>query len=107
MSLRHQPRLSPRPSQICTSDADADADGESEYEYEFDYTPYHWAMVIGRIHIIDRINLLASEGQGQSPESDAGRMLIVRYNACGRVVRLYRETVNNAADHSRRQRYLR
>jgi hypothetical protein len=54
-------------------------------------------MVIGRIHNINRITLLASEGQGQGPESDAGKVLIVWYEARGRVVRLYHETVNNAS----------
>ncbi|KAL3489016.1 hypothetical protein BJX62DRAFT_239486 [Aspergillus germanicus] len=82
------------------ADADADADGESESEYEFDYTPYHWAMVIGRIHIIDRITLVSpSEGQDQGPDAaDAGKVLISWYDACGRVVRSYRDTVKNAAD---------
>ncbi|KAL3447585.1 hypothetical protein BJX65DRAFT_307992 [Aspergillus insuetus] len=85
-------------SDTSNADADADADRESEPEYEFDYTPYHWAMVIGRIHAIDHITLgTASECQGPDA-ADARKVLIVWYDACGCVVRLYRETVNNAAD---------
>jgi hypothetical protein len=58
-------------------------------------------MVIGRIQVIDRITLAsASEGQGTNTAdaADAGKVLIVWYDACGRVVRSYREIVNNAAD---------
>jgi hypothetical protein len=86
-------------SESDTSDADAcadpNADGESESESGPDYTPYHWAMVTGRIHIIDRVTL-ASASECQGP--DSGKLLIVWYDACGRVLRSYRETVNNAAD---------
>ncbi|KAL2823039.1 hypothetical protein BJX63DRAFT_3980 [Aspergillus granulosus] len=69
----------------------SDIDDDRGSEYEFDYTPYHWAMVVGRIHIVDRITL-GAEGP------NAGKVLIVFYDACGRVVRSYRETVDIAAD---------
>ncbi|KAL2833174.1 hypothetical protein BJY01DRAFT_253592 [Aspergillus pseudoustus] len=67
-------------------------ESESGSEYKFDYTPYHWAMFVGRIHIIDSITLQASGGP------DAGKVLIVWYDACGRVVRSCREIVYLAAD---------
>ncbi|KAL4972145.1 hypothetical protein BDW66DRAFT_163118 [Aspergillus desertorum] len=60
-------------------------------EGDLDYTPYHWAMVIGRIHIVDQTTLAAGG-------PDAGKVLIVFHDACGRVIRSYHETVNNAAD---------
>lgn len=58
-----------------------------ESETEADYELYYWAVVVGRIHIVDRI-ALASEGR------NAGKVRIVFYDACGRVVRSYRETVD-------------
>ncbi|RHZ65986.1 uncharacterized protein CDV56_109164 [Aspergillus thermomutatus] len=55
------------------------------------YAEYHRALVIGRIHIVDK-KTLASEGR------DAGKVLIVFYDECGRVVRSARADEWYAAD---------
>ncbi|KAL5044285.1 hypothetical protein BDW71DRAFT_209497 [Aspergillus fruticulosus] len=72
-------------------ESDVSDNDDDRSEGDFDYTPYHWAMVIGRIHIVDQTTLAAGG-------PDAGKVLIVFHDACGRVIRSYRETVNNAAD---------
>ncbi|GIK01976.1 hypothetical protein Aspvir_006019 [Aspergillus viridinutans] len=54
-------------------------------------TPYHWALAVGRIHIVDR-KMLATEGW------KAGKVRIVFYDEFGRVVRSYRAEVDEAAD---------
>jgi hypothetical protein len=56
------------------------------------YGQYHMALIMGRIYIIDA-KTLASEGR------NAGKVLAVWYDQCGRVIRSYRQTVDGAADY--------
>jgi hypothetical protein len=80
-------------------ESDVSDNDDDRSEGDFDYTPYHWAMVIGRIHIIDQTTLAAGG-------PDAGKVLIIFHDACGRVIRSYRETVNNAANITSVDSYL-
>jgi hypothetical protein len=70
---------------------ESNEEGEDYSENEHDYTVYHWALVVGRIHIVDRTTL-ATEGR------NAGKVHIVFYDECGRVVRSYRLEVAEASD---------
>ncbi|KAF4214640.1 hypothetical protein CNMCM8980_008166 [Aspergillus fumigatiaffinis] len=70
---------------------ESDEEGEDYSENEHDYTVYHWALVVGRIHIVDGTTL-ATEGR------NAGKVHIVFYDECGRVVRSYRGEVAEASD---------
>lgn len=54
------------------------------------YGPYHMALIMGRIYIIDA-KTLASEGR------NAGKVLAVWFDECGRVIRSYRQRVDDAA----------
>lgn len=52
---------------------------------------YHSVVVIGRIHIVDEVTLSA-----EGPH--AGKVLVVFYDECGRVVRFSREDADYAVD---------
>lgn len=72
-------------------ESDLDEEWEDYSEDEDDYIMYYWAVVNGRIHIVDKTTL-ATEGR------NAGKVRIVWYDDCGRVVRSYRAEVEEAAD---------
>ncbi|KAJ5797044.1 uncharacterized protein N7518_005584 [Penicillium psychrosexuale] len=55
------------------------------------YSDYHIQLVINRIHIVDKI-ALASEGP------DAGKVLVVFVDECGRAIRYSRLELKDAAD---------
>lgn len=73
------------------SDEDEEREDNIKWEDENDYLYYYWALVVGRIHIVDKTTL-ASEGR------NAGKVRIVWYDVCGRVVRSYRADLDEAAD---------
>lgn len=72
-------------------ESDLDEERVAEGEDEDNYIAYYWAVVNGRIHVVDKTTL-ASEGR------NAGKVRIVWYDDCGRVVRSYRAEVDEAAD---------
>lgn len=55
------------------------------------YSPYHMALVMKRIHILDT-KTLTSEGR------NAGKVLVIWYDERGRTVRSSREALNSASD---------
>lgn len=73
------------------SDLDEAAEDNIRYEDENDYIVYYRALVVGRIYIVDKATL-ASEGR------NAGKVRIVWYDVCGRLVRSYRAELDEAAD---------
>ncbi|KAJ6118739.1 hypothetical protein N7471_013359 [Penicillium samsonianum] len=77
---------------------DPQAADESGYDPEEDenpwpefYSDYHMRLVAGRIHIVDATTL-ASEG------SDAGTVLVLWFDQCGRAIRYSRESLEDALD---------
>jgi hypothetical protein len=56
------------------------------------YDEYHMALIMGRIYIIDA-KTFAEEGR------NAGKVLAVWFDECGRVIRSYRQTVEDAASY--------
>ncbi|KAF7114420.1 hypothetical protein CNMCM5793_008724 [Aspergillus hiratsukae] len=73
------------------SDFDEELEDNIKWEDEGDYLYYYWALVVGRMHIVDKTTL-ASEGR------NAGKVRIVWFDACGRVVGSYRAELGYAAD---------
>jgi hypothetical protein len=73
--------------------------GEDSEEYKDDYTVYHWTLVVGRIHVVDGTTL-ATEGR------NAGKVRIVFYDECDRVVRSYSAEVDEAADITSVDNYI-
>ncbi|CAG8927359.1 unnamed protein product [Penicillium salamii] len=55
------------------------------------YSEYLWRLVAGRIHIVDATTL-ASDGR------DAGKVLVMWFDHCGRAVRYYREELEEAGN---------
>ncbi|CAG8429201.1 unnamed protein product [Penicillium salamii] len=53
------------------------------------YSEYLWRLVAGRIHIVDAITL-ASDGR------DAGKVLVMWFDQCGRAIRYSREELDEA-----------
>ncbi|RHZ68004.1 hypothetical protein CDV55_105971 [Aspergillus turcosus] len=80
-------------------ESDLDEELEDYGEDEDDYIMYYWAVVNGRIHIVDKTTL-ATEGR------NAGKVRIVWYDACGRVVRSYRAEVGEAANYTPVDNYM-
>jgi hypothetical protein len=76
-----------------------DDEGEDSEEDKDDYTVYHWTLVVGQIHVVDGTTL-ATEGR------NAGKVRIVFYDECGRVVRSYRAEVDEAADITSVDNYI-
>ncbi|GAQ04643.1 hypothetical protein ALT_1964 [Aspergillus lentulus] len=73
------------------SDFDEEREDNITWGDEGDYLYYYWALVVGRIHIVDKTTL-ASEGR------NAGKVRIVWFDAFGRAVRSYRVELGYAAD---------
>ncbi|RDW84071.1 uncharacterized protein DSM5745_04397 [Aspergillus mulundensis] len=75
-------------------DPDSDSDAQSEiYLDEPDYETYYWALVQGRIHVVDRVALAP---EGSCPY--AGKVRVVWYDACGRTIKYYRADVGYALE---------
>jgi hypothetical protein len=57
------------------------------------YSEYHVALAAGRIYVVDA-KAVASEGH------DAGKVLVIWYDECGRTIRYYRERVRDAIERA-------
>jgi hypothetical protein len=64
---------------------------EDENPWTLFYSDYHMQLVINRIHIVDKTTL-ASGGP------DAGKVLVVFVDECGRAIRYSRRELKDAAD---------
>ncbi|CAG7939343.1 unnamed protein product [Penicillium salamii] len=63
------------------------------------YSEYLWRLVAGRIHIVDAITL-ASDGR------DAGKVLVMWFDHCGRAIRYYREELDEAGSIAKCFNYI-
>ncbi|KAL2817008.1 hypothetical protein BDW59DRAFT_175633 [Aspergillus cavernicola] len=63
------------------------------------HSDYHMQLVIGRIHVVDATTL-ASEGR------NAGKVLVVWFDECGRAIRYSREALEDASDIAGLSNYM-
>ncbi|KAL4745603.1 hypothetical protein BDW72DRAFT_211157 [Aspergillus terricola var. indicus] len=76
--------LDPEKARESGYDPDEDAN-----PWPISYSNYHMLLAMGRIHVVDATTL-ASEGR------DAGKVLIVWFDECGRTIRYVREVLDEA-----------
>lgn len=72
---------------------DQECDSEDEMPWMTFYSEYLWRLSAGRIYIADA-KTLASKGR------NAGKILVVWYDVCGRGIRYYRQELDQAVEES-------
>lgn len=70
---------------------DQEDEGENANPWEISFEEYHFELIMGHMYVADTTTF-ASEGP------DAGKLLLVWYDECGRTIRSTRLTLREAAD---------
>ncbi|KAJ5946734.1 hypothetical protein N7454_003573 [Penicillium verhagenii] len=76
-------------------DEEEDSDSEDAMPWMTFYSEYLWRLSAGRIYIVDATTLASN-----SKDRNAGKVLVVWYDECGRGIRYYRQELDKAVDET-------